>query len=58
MNANVTKEKVDEILSICNKNIDNDNCDNFRSYEEGVKDALEWLFYDNPAPEVGCDDEL
>lgn len=50
MNTTKTKEEVDAVLADCTENISEGMTDNFRSYEEGVKDALEWLFYGNSKP--------
>lgn len=47
------KEAIDRILEECTNNINEGNVDTFRSYEEGVKDTIEWLFYDSDEPIVG-----
>lgn len=35
MKTEVTKEQIDEVLKQCQENINNDNAEYFRSYEEG-----------------------
>jgi len=50
MLTEISEEKVKEIIRQCEQNI-NDGCtDTLRSYEEGVKDTLEWLFCGNSEP--------
>ena len=40
MTTNRTEEQIKEIIRQCEDNINNGTEDNFRSYEEGVKDAI------------------
>ena len=44
------KEDIERILEECTNNINEGNVDTFRSYEEGVKDTIEWLFYGSDKP--------
>lgn len=55
MNTEVTKEQIDEVLQQCQENINNDDAEYFRSYEEGIKDVIEWLFYDGEKPSIATD---
>ena len=40
------------LIDECTKCIEEGNTDNFRSYEEGIKDALEWIYCGNPKPVI------
>lgn len=44
------EEQARQLLSECSKCIEEGNTDSFRSYEEGVKDALEWVYYNGQKP--------
>ena len=50
--SNVIETQVLELLNECQENINNGYTDNFRSYEEGIKDALEWIYFGNERPNV------
>jgi len=45
-----TEEQVNEVVHQCENNIRNGTEDTFRSYEEGIKDAIEWLFFGSDKP--------
>lgn len=53
MITNDKTEEADAIINECIKCINNGCIDNFASYEEGVKDALEWFLYDCDKPIIG-----
>ena len=44
------EDSVRGVLETACRNIENGNTDNFRSYEEGVKDVIEWLFFGSDKP--------
>lgn len=44
----IEEYEISEILNLCDNAINEGTCDNFRSYEEGVKDAINWLYYGDP----------
>lgn len=46
------KERAQQLIDIVTKNIENGNEDTFRSYDEDVKDALEWVFNGSDEPSV------
>lgn len=46
------EERAKELIDIASKNINEGNEDSFRSYDEGVKDALEWVYYNSNEPEL------
>lgn len=48
----VTEEQILELLKECQENINNGDTDNFQSYEEGIKDALEWVYFGGNRPIV------
>lgn len=48
------KEAMD-IIAQCDECISNGNVDNFASYEEGVRDALLWLFEGGDKPCIGVE---
>lgn len=52
----ITDERIREaeiMLDDCYKCINDGNVDNFASYEEGVKDTLDWLLYGGEKPIIG-----
>lgn len=52
----ITNEKLKEaeaLLEECYECINEGNVDNFASYEEGVKDTLDWLLYGSDKPALG-----
>ena len=53
MITNDKTKEADAMINECIKCINEGRTDNFASYEEGVKDALEWLFYDSSKPIIG-----
>lgn len=57
MTTNRTEEQIKEVIRQCDDNINNGTEDTFRSYEEGVKDAIEWLFYGSDKPMITDEDE-
>lgn len=48
----MTVGRMMELLKECQENINNGNTDNFQSYEEGIKDALEWVYFCGNRPIV------
>lgn len=44
------KEQAMKLMDECSKCINEGNTDSFRSYEEGVKDALDWVYCDGQKP--------
>ena len=46
------EERAKELINIASKNINEGSVDSFRSYDEGVKDALEWVYYNSNEPEL------
>lgn len=46
------QKRAQQLIDIAAKNIENGNEDTFRSYDEGVKDALEWAFNDSNEPSI------
>lgn len=44
------EDEVRGVLDAACRNIRSDDVDNFRSYEEGVKDTIEWMFFGSPKP--------
>ncbi|MBR3551494.1 MAG: hypothetical protein IKO09_05830 [Bacteroidales bacterium] len=52
LNKNVTEAQVSEMLDTLYKNINDGNVNSFASYDEGVKDTIEWLLYDSNPPLV------
>ena len=57
MTTDRTEEQIKEVIRQCDDNINNGTEDTFRSYEEGVKDAIEWLFYGSDKPMITDEDE-
>jgi hypothetical protein len=51
-----TEEQVNDVVRQCENNIRNGTEDTFRSYEEGVKDAIEWLFFGSDKPIITDED--
>ena len=52
----ITNDKTKEaeaLIEECINCINEGRTDNFSSYEEGVKDTLEWLLYDCDKPIIG-----
>ena len=45
-----------EIISKCDQCISDGNVDNFASYEEGVRDALIWVYEGGEKPIIGCEE--
>lgn len=50
--SNITETQILELLNECQENINNGDTDRLRSYEEGIKDALEWIRFDGERPIV------
>lgn len=46
-------KEAEALIGECDQCIAEGRVDNFASYEEGVKDALEWLLYDGSKPIIG-----
>jgi hypothetical protein len=44
------KEQAMQLMDECSKCINEGNTDSFRSYEEGVKDALDWVYCNGQKP--------
>jgi len=51
------KEEAFKLMDRCSKCIEDGTTDTFRSYEEGVKDALNWVYCDGGKPMIMTDDE-
>ena len=47
------EEAVRALIKECDRNISEGTCNDCSSYDEGVRDALLWLFDGNPRPDVG-----
>jgi len=45
-----TDKEIFEQIDKANERINNGNTDGFRSYEDGVKDALEWIMGNGNPP--------
>ena len=52
----MTNAVICEQIDKANERINSGNTDGFRSYEDGVKDALEWII-GNANPPMNDDDE-
>lgn len=46
-----------KLIDRCSRCVENGTTDNFRSYEEGVKDALSWIFCGSDKPVVFDEEE-
>ena len=46
------EERAKELIDIASNNINEGSVDSFRSYDEGVKDALECVFCNSNEPEI------
>ena len=42
-----------DVISECDKTISNGEVNSFGSYDEGVRDALLWIYGDGPRPFIG-----
>lgn len=51
------EEKAMQLIDDCNKCINDGTTDRFRSYEEGVKDALDWVYCGGDMPMIMLDNE-
>lgn len=51
------EEEIKKVIKQCEVNMDNLCEDYFRSYEEGVKDALMWVLGESEKPCVFDDEE-
>lgn len=49
------EEREKELINTASNNINEGKVDSFRSYDEGVKDALEWVYYNSNEPELSDD---
>lgn len=47
------KEEIEELVNACDTSIFNGTEDNFRSYDEGVRDALNWVLGHDQKPLIG-----
>ena len=55
----ITEDRIREaegLLDKCYECINKGRVDNFASYEEGVKDTLDWLLYGGDKPSVGMEE--
>lgn len=50
------EDEVRGVLDAACRNLRSDDVDNFRSYEDGVKDTVEWIFFGSPKPHLKNDD--
>lgn len=48
-----SETEVYELIERCNKNINEGTMNSFVSYDEGVRDALNWLMDGSPEPYIG-----
>lgn len=51
------EKKAMQLIDDCNKCINDGTTDSFRSYEEGVKDALDWVYCGGDMPMIMLDNE-
>ena len=47
------ERQAQELISECDQNISSGDVNSFASYDEGVRDALMWIFEGGPRPHVG-----
>ena len=50
------EEQAMDLIAECDVNISNGNVNSFGSYDEGVRDALMWIFEGGPKPYIGRED--
>lgn len=46
-------DEIYELIDECNENISNGEMNSFASYDEGVRDALNWAAEDGEKPFIG-----
>lgn len=46
-------DEIYDLINECDKNIDSGMVNSFASYDEGVRDALNWVADDCPKPFIG-----
>jgi hypothetical protein len=51
----MTEKQIQALIDECNDNINNGKVNSFASYDEGVRDALLWLYENGPKPYIGRD---
>ena len=50
------EEKARDLIAECDQNINTGKVNSFASYDEGVRDALQWIYDGGPRPYVGRED--
>lgn len=50
---NRTENEAFNLIDECAKNINSGNVNSFGSYDEGVRDALDWFINDGEKPQIG-----
>lgn len=51
----MTEKQIQDLIAECDNNINNGKVNSFASYDEGVRDALLWLYENGPKPYIGRD---
>lgn len=51
----MTEKEIQDLIAECDNNINNGKVNSFASYDEGVRDALLWLYENGPKPYIGRD---
>ena len=49
----MAEKEIQALIDECNDNINNGEVNSFASYDEGVRDALLWLYENGPKPYIG-----
>ena len=49
----MAEKEIQDLIAECDNNINNGEVNSFASYDEGVRDALLWLYEDGPKPYIG-----
>lgn len=57
LSRGITDAEIKTILDKCAKNVEEGFTHTFATYEEGIKDAIEWLLFDREKPEVITSEE-
>lgn len=51
----MTEKEIQDLIAECDNNINNGKVNSFASYDEGVRDALLWLYENGQKPYIGRD---
>ena len=49
----MTEKQIQDLIAECDNNINSGKVNSFASYDEGVRDALLWLYENGPKPYIG-----